>query len=119
MFRDEIVRLHQERELTDDERIDLMGFVNTIIVHITNGNEYEEGLVNIMGGTVIETDSEKLINREISQGISLGMLQGQAKMIIELNQEAGIADEVILKQMKEKLSLSEKEATAFLKQYGK
>ena len=108
-FRDEMVRLHQERELTDDELIDLMGFVNTIIVHISDGNEYEEGLVNIMGGTIIETASEKLIN----------LLQGQAKMMIELNQEAGIADEVILKQMKEKLSLSEKEATEFLKQYGK
>ena len=79
----------------------------------------EERLVNIMGGTVIETASEKLIDLGRSQGISLGMLQGQAKMIIELNQEAGIDDAVILKQMKEKLSLSEKEAAAFLKQYGK
>ena len=91
----------------------------------------EERLVNIMGGTVIETASEKLIDlgrsqgislgisQGISQGISLGMLQGQAKMIIELNQEEGIDDAVILKQMKEKLSLSEKEAAAFLKQYGK
>ncbi len=118
-----MVRLHQEKELADDELIDLMGFVNTIIVHITDGNEYEERLVNIMGGTVIETASEKLIDFGRSQGISLGisqgMLQGQAKMIIELNQEAGIDDAVILKQMKEKLSLSEKEAAAFLKQYGK
>ena len=79
----------------------------------------EERLVNIMGGTVIETASEKLIDWGRSQGISLGMLQGQAKMIIELNQEAGIDDTVILKQMREKLSLSEKEAAAFLKQYGK
>lgn len=79
----------------------------------------EERLVNIMGGTVIETASEKLIDLGRSQGISLGMLQGQAKMIIELNQEEGIDDAVILKQMKEKLSLSEKEAAAFLKQYGK
>ena len=64
-----------------------------------------------MGGIVIETESEKLISQ--------GMLQGQAKMIIELNQEAGKDDEVILKQMKEKLGLSGKEAAAFLKQYGK
>ena len=122
-FRDAMVGLHQKKELVDDELIDLMGFVNTIIVHITDGNEYEERLVNIMGGTVIETASEKLIDWGRSQGISLGisqgMLQGQAKMIIELNQEAGIDDAVILKQMKEKLSLSEKEAAAFLKQYGK
>ena len=114
-FRDVMVGLHQKKELADDELIDLMGFVNTIIVHITDGNEHEERLVKIMGGIVIETESEKLI----SQGISQGMLQGQAKMIIELNQEAGKDDEVILKQMKEKLGLSRKEAAAFLKQYGK
>ena len=80
-------------------------------MHITDGNEHEERLVKIMGGIVIETESEKLISQ--------GMLQGQAKMIIELNQEAGKDDEVILKQMKEKLGLSRKEAAAFLYQYGK
>ena len=32
-FRDEMVRLHQEGELSDDELIDLKGFVNTIITH--------------------------------------------------------------------------------------
>ncbi len=34
-FRDEMVRLHQANELSDDELIDLKGFVNTIITHIT------------------------------------------------------------------------------------
>ena len=47
-FRDEMIRLHQENELSDGEAIDLMGFVNTIIAHITNGNKNEERLVNIM-----------------------------------------------------------------------
>ena len=37
-----MVRLHQEGELSDDELIDLKGFVNTIITHITNGNKNEE-----------------------------------------------------------------------------
>lgn len=120
-----------------------MEFVNTIITHITDGNENEERLVNVMGGTVIETLSEKLIkqgiaigisqrmeqgvnerinegkNQEISQGIAQGMLLGQAKMMIELNQEAGVDDAVILKQMREKLHLSKKEAAMFLKKYGK
>lgn len=74
-------------------------------MHITDGNEHEERLVKIMGGIVIETESEKLISQ--------GMLQGQAKMIIELNQEAGKDDEVILKQMKEKLGLSGKKPLPF------
>ncbi len=118
-FRDEMVRLHRENELSDDELVDLMGFVNTIITHITNGNKNEERLVNIMGGTVIETESEKLIRRGISQGISQGMRQGQAKMIIELGQDDGLDDGVILKRMQEKLGLSLEEAAAYLKQYGK
>ena len=54
------MRLHGGRELSDDELIDLKGFVNTIITHITDGNEHEERLVNVMGGTVIETESERL-----------------------------------------------------------
>ncbi len=41
-IRDEMVRLHLEGELSDDELIDLKGFVNTIIMHITNGNQNEE-----------------------------------------------------------------------------
>jgi hypothetical protein len=60
-FRSEMVRLHHLGELSDDEIVDLMGFVNTIITHITDGNKNEERLVNVMGGTVIETQSEKLI----------------------------------------------------------
>ena len=67
-FRDELMRLHSENELSDDELVDLMGFVNTIITHITNGNKNEERLVNIMGGTVIETESEKLISQGMRQG---------------------------------------------------
>lgn len=56
-----MVRLHHEGELSDDELIDLKGFVNTIIIHITNGNKNEERLVNVVGGTIIETESERLM----------------------------------------------------------
>lgn len=57
-FRNELVRLYEAEELTDYELIDLKGFINTIITHITNGNKNEERLVSIMGGKVIETESE-------------------------------------------------------------
>jgi hypothetical protein len=69
-FRDEMVRLHREKELSDEELIDLMGFVNTIITHITNQNENEERLVSVMGGAVFETESERLVREGISKGIS-------------------------------------------------
>ena len=106
-FREEMIRLHQAGELSDDELIDLKGFVNTIITHITNGNKNEERLVNIMGGTVIETESERL------------MCMGAAKMVVELGQEYGLDDEVILKQMQEKIGLSLEKAKFYLAQYGK
>ncbi len=106
-LRDEMVRLHQEGELSDDELVDLKGFVNTIITHITNGNKNEERLVNIMGGTIIETESERL------------MRMGAAKMVIVLGQEDGLDDAIIIKRMQEKIGLSLEQAMAYLKQYGK
>ena len=54
-FRNELIRLYEAEELTENELIDLKGFINTIITHITNGNKNEERLVSIMGGTVIDT----------------------------------------------------------------
>ena len=102
-----MVRLHKKDELSDDEIVDLMGFVNTIITHITNGNKNEERLVNIMGGTVIETESEKLIRR------------GKAQEIIEMGQEFGLDDTAILKRMQEKIGLSLETASVYLERYGK
>ncbi len=67
----------------------------------------KEKLVNIMGGTVIETESERL------------MRMGAAKMVVELGQEYGLDDEVILKQMQEKIGLSLEKAKLYLAQYGK
>jgi hypothetical protein len=92
-----------------------MGFVNTIITHITNGNQNEERLVNIMGGTVIETESEKLIRK----GQMVGRSEGGAQQIIEMGQEFGLDDAAILKRLQDKLGLSADTATAYLQKYGK
>lgn len=110
-FRNEMVRLHKKGELSDDEIVDLMGFVNTIITHITNGNQNEERLVNIMGGAVIETESEKLIRK--------GKEEGKAEEIIEMGQEFGLDDAAILKRLQERVGLSLETAVAYLERYGK
>ncbi len=103
-FRDEMIRLHQKNELSDYEMTDLMGFVNTIITHITNGNRNEERMVNIMGGTVIETESDKI----------------RIQLIVELGQEDGLDDAAILKRMQEKIiGLPKKRAEAYLEKYRK
>ena len=85
------------------------------IIHITNGNKSEERLVNIMGGTVIETESEKLIRR----GIEAGRAEGKAEEIIEMGQEFGLDDAAILKRLQERIGLSLETAVAYLEQYGK
>lgn len=97
-----MIRPHQENELSDYEMTDLMGFVNTIITHITNGNE--ERLVSIMGGTVIETESNKI----------------RIQLIVELGQEDGLDDNAILKRLQEKIiGLPLKRAEAYLEKYKK
>ncbi len=106
-FRDEIIRLQNENELSEGEMSDLMGFVNTIVTHITNGNKNEERLVEIMGGTVIETQTEKW------------MKQGKVQMIIELGQEDGLDNTAIIKRLQRKIGISFEKAAAYLEQYGK
>lgn len=110
-----MLSLHGEGELSDDELVDIMGFVNTIITHITDGNKNEERLVNIMGRTVIETESEKLIRI----GKTQGMQQGRIQMLIELGHENGLEDAVILRKLQDKAGLSMEQAAACLEQYGK
>ena len=114
-FKNELLHLRGTNELSDAELIDLMGFVNTIITHITNGNKNEERLVQIMGGTIIETESEKWMR----QGMQQGMQQGQAKILIELGLDDGLDDETILQKMQDKIGLSLEEARAYMKKYGR
>ncbi len=64
----------------------------------------KEKLVNIMGGTVIETESDKI----------------KIQTIIELGQEVGLDDAEILKKLQEKIiGLPLTRAKAYIEQYGK
>ena len=122
-LRNEMIRKHKKGELTDAELVDLMGFVNTIITHITNGNKNEERLVSIMGGTVIETESEKLIRkgREAGriEGRTEGKAEGKAEEIVEMGREFGLDDAAILKRLQEKIGLSIEMAAVYLERYGR
>lgn len=71
--------------------------------------------VNVMGGTVIETESEKLIRK----GREAGMAAGKAEEIIEMGQEFGLDDAAILKRMQDSIGLSMEQASAYLKQFRK
>ncbi|MCI9019890.1 MAG: hypothetical protein HFH32_03850 [Eubacterium sp.] len=60
-----------------------------------------------MGGTVIETQTEKW------------MKQGKVQMIIELGQEDGLDNTAIIKRLQRKIGISFEKAAAYLEQYGK
>lgn len=60
-----------------------------------------------MGGTVIETESERL------------MRVGAARVIVEMGQEYGLDDAAIIKRLQEKAAMSLDQAMFYLKQYGK
>ena len=68
-----------------------------------------------MGGTVIETESERLIRK----GRELGEIKGRAEQIIEMGREFGLDDASILKRMQDKIGLSLEQATVYLEQFGK
>ena len=121
-FRDELLRLHREGELSDMELVDLRGFVNTIITHITDGNQVEERLVNVMGGIVLETESEKLIKlgeaRGKNEGISIGQEKG-IQSLVELCQELNLTFADAVQKLTGKFSLSEEDSQAKAKLYWK
>jgi hypothetical protein len=79
-FRNEMIRLHEENELSDDEIVDLMGFVNTIITHITNGNKNEERLVNVMDDVFFQKMAEDM---EVAEEILRIILEKPKLKVIE------------------------------------
>lgn len=72
-----------------------------------------------MGGTVIETESEKLIRKGREAGEIKGRVEGRAEQIIEMGREFGLDDASILKRMQDKIGLSLEQATVYLEQFGK
>ena len=56
----ELTKLYNNKELSAEELLDIMNYINRVIRHITDGNNCEERLVQIMGGNIEETPSEAL-----------------------------------------------------------
>lgn len=68
-FKTELIKLYQNNELSAEELLDIMNYINRIIKHITNGNEYEERMVSIMGGKIEETPSQEIKRLEDEKNI--------------------------------------------------
>ena len=105
-----MMKLYEKNELTSEELIDLIGYVNTIITHITDGNKSEERLVNVMGGTVIESESERLIRIGEEKGI---------RSLVESCQEFGLSISDAVDKLVSKFGLTESASLAKAQQYWK
>lgn len=125
-FRDEMIRLFEAKELTSEELMDLIGFINTIITHITDGNRSEERLVNIMGGTVITTESERLISIGEARGEVRGEARGETRglekgirSLVETCQEFGLSITETAQKLVSKFKLAENDSLEKTRQYWK
>lgn len=82
----------------------------------------EERLVNVMGGTVIESESERLVRvgkeEGISEGISIGEEKG-IRSLVESCQEFGLSVTDAVKKLISKFGLTESESLAKANKYWK
>lgn len=81
------------------------------------GNKNEERLVNIMGGTIIETESEKLIRKGYSQGVSKGISQGREEGIqgtVSILKDLGLSSQTIMVKIQEQYHLSPEASKKYL-----
>ncbi len=121
-FREEMIGLYESGELSARELLDLMGFVNTIITHITDGNKVEERLVKVMGGVILETESERLLRVGREEGEARGEARGREegiRSVVELCQEVNLSIADTVEKLVSKFGLSEQVSMAKANQYWK
>lgn len=71
-FDEELERLYLQGVLQARELVDIRSYINRIIMHITDGNNNEERMVDIMGGQIEETPSheiQRLENEKIAYSL--------------------------------------------------
>ena len=88
-------------ELSSEELLNLMFFVNTIITH----HRWKQGrrkVVSVMGGKVLETESERLLRIGREAGEEKGI-----RFLIETCQEVGLSITDTVENLVSKFGLSE------------
>ena len=83
----------------------IKAFTNTIIGHFTYGNK-KERLVTIMGGRIITTEADLILQKGIEQGIGQGIELGRIEKFIETSKEFGADDDYIISGLISKFNLS-------------
>ncbi|MCR5754158.1 MAG: hypothetical protein K6G30_04990 [Acetatifactor sp.] len=109
----ELTRLRIENELEDAAYNDMIDFIMIIIRHITNGNSSEERLVEMMGGTIFQTKTE----RDIEYGRTLGLEQGLEQGVIITCKDFGLSFDDTIARIMHQFSKSETDARELVGKY--
>ena len=106
-LRNELIDLIDNREISPEEFVELRAYTNTIIEHITNGNEAQKEVTEVMGGGVILPSPVAEMKKEIRQEVwEEANIQLSAK-----DQQLTAKDEEILTQ-RERLNAKDQQLTA-------
>ena len=84
----------------------------------------KEGIGDIMGGNVLELESDKLIRQGLERGLEQGLERGRKLgmerglcAVIETYRENHFPEEKLKKQLMEKFELTETEALNYMRKY--
>ena len=127
------IESYLEQELLDQGKEkayrDLIELISRIADYIFADREkIKEGIGDIMGGNVLELESDKLIRQGMEQGLERGLEQGLERgreqgiergicVLIETYRENHFPEEKLKKQLMEKFELTETEALEYMKKY--
>lgn len=98
-LRDEMLKWKHKNEISDDELADLQDCMKIVVKHITDGNSIENKVVDIMGGVVYETASER-IRREVYEQLT-PQIDAARKEIESYKEEAASYKEIVESYRKE------------------
>ena len=113
----EITRLRLEGELSDSAYNDMIDFIRIIIRHITNGNSSEERLVEMMGGTIFQTQTERDIEYGRTIGLEQGLEQGLERGVIITCKDFGISFDDAVSRVMQQFDKTEEEAKELVLKY--
>ena len=119
------IESYLEQELLDQGKEkayrDMIELISRIADYIFADREkIKEGIGDIMGGNVLELESDRLIRKGLEQGLERGREQGIERgicVLIETYRENHFPEDKLKKQLMEKFELTETEALEYMKKY--
>ena len=118
----EEIRISLEEELTETGKSELYIDLTKLIVKISDyifqkEENVRKGIGDIMGGKVLELESERLKAEGLQEGKKEGLQEGMIAGTIKTCKKFKINQEAAVKNVMEEFSLSEEDASNYVKKY--